>query len=64
MKMVLIRSGTVYTMCDNEAISADILISDGKIVRISRGIKPSCGKNVIILSKCVDNGTQIVVILI
>ncbi len=39
--MLLIRNGLLYTMEANEAIHADLLIDQGKILQISNGIQPT-----------------------
>lgn len=39
--MLLIQNGILYTMEENEAINADILIDKGKIIQISKNITPS-----------------------
>ncbi len=39
--MLLIQNGILYTMEENEAIKADVLIDKGKIIEISKKIKPS-----------------------
>ncbi len=41
--MLLIKNGNLYTMEDEKPINADILIDNGKIIEISKGISPAHG---------------------
>lgn len=45
--MLLIANGLLYTMENDEPIKADILVNDGKIVRIKEKIVPPSGAEVI-----------------
>lgn len=45
--MLLIRNGLLYTMETNEAVRSDILIGEGKIIRIAKNIPPAEGMQVI-----------------